>query len=99
MWTVVMGSKALKNFDRVSDGGKSNWNQFRRSIVVGQNHPRAAAVEVGSVGGSRNMGYKCLSEKLQQFQVRLDNSNRASFTVLEHDEGGVVSVIDVGGHT
>lgn len=96
MWAVVNGPRAYKKINLVPDAGRQNWNLFIGHVRNGL-HPSAAAQAVGQVDRQRAMGYKQLLG--DQYQIRICSGQRATFLVQPGGAGGILTVLQVGGHT
>lgn len=86
-WTVNK-SKA-KFSSELTDSDQAKWDAFQNAVHNKHLHPKEAAKSV------RCDDYKVLTGT--QYQVRLSQKQRATFTVDEKTQ--VMTVLQVGGHT
>ena len=99
-WTLDKNGANFKNWERLNDTEKGNWDTFQNAVANEGVHPAEAASRLGTVAHKARADYKCLAG--DQFQIRLSGSHRATFRVMENARdktSGVVQVLEVGGHT
>ncbi|AYA40499.1 hypothetical protein HZS38_08770 [Xenorhabdus nematophila] len=89
----VDDKKALKNIDPgLSETALMNYNSWVNNIRNGGLHPKEAAEAIGDANYKRMKG---TSKNVQQFEIRLNGSDRVSF-ILDKD---TVYVLQIGGHS
>lgn len=82
--------KRSARFGYLSSAAQASWDEFQNNVFRGE-HPKIAAQKAGDTH------YKCLSARLDQYQIRLSGGDRATFTV--DDTARLVTVLQVGGHS
>lgn len=94
MWTLddtrPQRAYARNSSTLVPSAAMNNYYAWRR-LVRADTHPREAARRVG------DLNYKPLSGTTGQYEIRLSQGHRATFTVNESTEQ--VVVYQIGGHT
>jgi hypothetical protein len=88
-WKIDKGSA---QFGLLGAAAQRKWDEFQNAIYHKGEHPAKAAERLGAADYKRFGNSRC-----GQHQIRLSQSERATFTV---DEGTcTVKVLQVGGHT
>ncbi len=83
--------KRSAKFGHLGVAAQATWDRFQNAVNQGQ-HPTIAARQAGDTN------HKVLnSSKIEQHQIRLSYSDRATFLV--DDATQTVMVLQVGGHT
>lgn len=83
--------KRSAKFGHLGVAAQALWDRFQNGVHQGQ-HPMAAARQAGDTNPKVLSG-----SKIQQYQIRLSYSDRATFLV--DDITQTVTVLQVGGHT
>ena len=88
-WSIDTSAINEKHLSNLTDSERQNYHNFANNVASGQ-HPKTAAVG--------DMNYKKLGGSTKnQYEIRLSQGNRATFTV--DNKNKKVHVLDVGGHT
>lgn len=87
--TWTLNKSKAKFSDELTESDQAKWDTFQNLVHSKHMHPKDAAKS------ARCDDYKVLSGT--QYQVRLSQKQRATFTVDEKTE--TVTVLQVGGHT
>ncbi|PHM65506.1 hypothetical protein [Xenorhabdus sp. KJ12.1] len=95
VWTVVDDEDALKNINAgFSETALMNYNSWVNNIRNKGLHPKKAAEEIGDANYKRMKG---TSKNVQQFEIRLNGSDRVSFILDKKNQD--IYVTDIGGHS
>jgi mRNA-degrading endonuclease RelE of RelBE toxin-antitoxin system len=86
-WTI---DKSKADYKVLTNAEQNKFDAFQNAIQNNQMSPKDAAESTGP-----GADYKCLQG--DQYQIRLSQGNRATFTV--DNDARTVTILQVGGHT